>query len=90
MIPLISGLIGGVLSALGNLVLDLRHIFLSGGHNYISALTGVIEFLLILIVLKLLVTDDWGDAVWVALIALFFLYLLLTLFAELAQFSISV
>jgi hypothetical protein len=85
-VPLISGAIGSVLNLIGNALADLRTLIYPHGVNHLGALTSVIEFLLILIVLKLIVRLEWKDAVWIALIALFFLYIILTLLPELGVF----
>jgi hypothetical protein len=85
-IPLISGVIGMVLNAIGGALADLRTLIYPSGQNQLGRLVPVIEFLLILVVIKLFTSVDWKDTVWISLLALLLLYLLLTILPELMAF----
>jgi hypothetical protein len=87
-IPLITGFIGSILGVIGNALADLRTLIYPSGSNQLTRLVSAIEFLLILLVLKLLVTNEWKDALWIGLIGFFLLYMLLTLIPELMLFSL--
>ncbi len=83
LIPLLSGVIGIIISWPGQAMVWLRDLIDGGGHNYVTALVPIIIFLLFLLILKFLAGMDWKDTTWVALIALFLLYLLYSLVPEL-------
>ncbi|MBD3352000.1 MAG: hypothetical protein GF364_10990 [Candidatus Lokiarchaeota archaeon] len=74
-IPLLSGVIATLLNFIGQLPL-----LLPWGQNYLTNLVVIFEFLLFLIVVKFLLSEDWSDSVWIALLGLFFLYLLYSFF----------
>ena len=85
LIPLVSGVIGSIISLPGEALLFLRNLIpgQNVSRNYVTALVPIIIFLLFLLILKFLAGVDWKDATWIALIALFLLYLLYTLLPEL-------
>ncbi|MFX0057823.1 MAG: hypothetical protein ACFE85_05780 [Candidatus Hodarchaeota archaeon] len=78
-IPIVLGAINSVLSAIGNLVAF-------SGSNYLPQLTPIIGFLIILILTKFFLDISWDHAVWIALLTLFFLFLLYTMIPELYSF----
>jgi len=78
-IPIILGAINSVLGAIGNLIAF-------SGSNYLTQLTPIIGFLIILILTKFLIDLSWDQAVWIALLTLFFLFLLYTMIPELYGF----
>ncbi len=79
-IPLILGAIGSVFG-----VFDQDNIPWSDG-NYLTLLIPVIGFLIIMILVKFLLDVAWDNAVWIALLTLFILFLLYTLVPGLATF----
>ena len=78
-IPIILGAINSVLGAVGNLIAF-------SGSNYLTQLTPIIGFLIILILTKFLIDLSWDQAVWISLLTLFFLFLLYTMIPELYGF----
>jgi hypothetical protein len=78
-IPIILGAINSVLGAIGNLIAF-------SGSNYLTQLTPIIGFLIILILTKFLIDLSWDQAVWISLLTLFFLFLLYTMIPELYAF----
>jgi hypothetical protein len=78
-IPIILGAINSVLGAIGSLIAF-------SGSNYLTQLTPIIGFLIILILTKFLIDLSWDQAVWISLLTLFFLFLLYTMIPELYGF----
>ncbi len=78
-IPIILGAINSVLGAIGSLIAF-------SGSNYLTQLTPIIGFLIILILTKFLIDLSWDQAVWISLLTLFFLFLLYTMIPELYAF----
>jgi len=78
-IPIILGAINSVLGAIGSLLAF-------SGSNYLTQLTPIIGFLIILILTKFLIDLSWDQAVWISLLTLFFLFLLYTMIPELYGF----
>lgn len=78
-IPIILGAVNSVLGAIGNLLAF-------SGSNYLTQLTPIIGFLIILILTKFLIDISWDQAVWISLLTLFFLFLLYTMIPELYSF----
>lgn len=78
-IPIILGAINQVLGAIGNLIAF-------SGSNYLTQLTPIIGFLIILVLTKFFLDISWDHAVWIALLTLFFLFLLYTMIPELYNF----
>ena len=81
LLPIISGAIGYILNAIGSIPA-----LLPWGGNYMELLLLVIEYLLLLIILKFLLNTEWSNAVWISLITLFLLYLLYSFFPILYTF----
>ncbi|MHA1105740.1 MAG: hypothetical protein ACTSPN_08470 [Promethearchaeota archaeon] len=78
-IPIVLGAINSVLSVIGDLI-DFS------GTNYLTQLTPIIGFLIILILVKFFLDITWDHAVWISLTTLFFLFLLYTMIPELYSF----
>ena len=78
-IPVVLGAINSVLGAIGDLVAF-------SGSNYLTQLTPIIGFLIILVLTKFFLDISWDHAVWIALLTLFFLFLLYTMIPELYSF----
>ncbi|MFX1356083.1 MAG: hypothetical protein ACFFA8_02255 [Promethearchaeota archaeon] len=78
-IPVVLGAINSVLSAIGDLLAF-------SGSNYLTQLTPIIGFLIILVLTKFFLDISWDHAVWIALLTLFFLFLLYTMIPELYSF----
>lgn len=78
-IPIILGAVNNVLGTIGDLI-DFS------GRNHLTQLTPIIGFLIILILTKFLIDLSWDQAVWIALLTLFFLFLLYTMIPELYGF----
>ncbi|MHA1913944.1 MAG: hypothetical protein ACW986_00725 [Promethearchaeota archaeon] len=80
-IPIILGAVNTVLSAIGNPIAAAV-----GSGNYLTLLTPIIGFLIILVMVKFLLDVAWDKAVWISLLTLFILFLLYTLLPGLAEF----
>lgn len=78
-IPVVLGAINSVLVAIGDLVAF-------SGRNHLIELTPIIGFLIILVLTKFFLDISWDHAVWIALLTLFFLFLLYTMIPELYSF----
>ena len=78
-IPIVLGAVGEVLSAIGDPIAF-------SGNNYLTLLTSIIGFLIILILVKFLLDVAWDNSVWISLLTLFILFLLYTLIPEFASF----
>ena len=78
-LPIILGTVNSVLGAIGNLLAF-------SGSNYLTQLTPIIGFLIILILTKFLIDLSWDQAVWISLLTLFFLFLLYTMIPDLYGF----
>ena len=78
-LPIILGAVNSVLSVVGGLI-DFS------GRNHLIQLTPIIGFLLILVLAKFFISIPWDQAVWIALLTLFFLFLLYTMIPELYNF----
>lgn len=78
-IPIVLGAINSVLGAIGNLIAF-------SGSNYLTQLTPIIGFLIILILVKFFLDITWDHAVWISLTTLFFLFLLYTMIPDLYAF----
>ncbi|MCP4760252.1 MAG: hypothetical protein GY870_00625 [archaeon] len=85
LIPIIAGAIGMILTAIGSLPA-----MLPWGGNYMGLLVPVVQYLLFLITVKFLLDEDWGDATWISLIAMFLLFFLYSCFPVLYTFIGSV
>lgn len=80
-IPIILGAVNTVLAAIGNPIAAAV-----GSGNYLTLLTPIIGFLIILVVVKFLLDVAWDKAVWISLLTLFILFLLYTVLPGLADF----
>jgi len=78
-LPIVLGAINSVLGAIGNLIAF-------SGTNYLTQLTPIIGFLIILILVKFFLDITWDHAVWISLTTLFFLFLLYTMIPDLYSF----
>ena len=78
-IPIILGAINQVLGVVGDLVAF-------SGSNYLTQLTPIIGFLIILVLTKFFLSIPWDQDVWISLLTLFFLFLLYTMIPELYNF----
>lgn len=78
-LPIVLGAVNSVLGAIGSLIAF-------SGSNYLTQLTPIIGFLLILILVKFFLDITWDRAVWISLTTLFFLYLLYTMIPGLYSF----
>ena len=77
-IPIILAAINYVLGEIGNLIAF-------SGNNYLTNLTPIIGFLIILVLVKFFLDIAWDHAVWVSLLTLFFLFLLYTMIPQLYE-----
>jgi hypothetical protein len=80
-IPIILGAVNTVLATIGAPIAAAV-----GSGNYLTLLTPIIGFLIILVVVKFLLDVAWDKAVWISLLTLFILFLLYTLLPGLASF----
>ena len=78
-LPIVLGAINSVLGVIGNLIAF-------SGSNYLTQLTPIIGFLIILILVKFFLDITWDHAVWISLTTLFFLFLLYTMIPDLYSF----
>jgi len=78
-VPIVLAAVDLVLGGIGNLI-DFS------GHNYLTRLTPIIGFLIILILAKFLLDIAWDNSVWISLLTLFILFLLYTLIPELYNY----
>jgi len=78
-LPIVLGAINSVLGVIGNLIAF-------SGSNYLTQLTPIIGFLIILILVKFFIDITWDHAVWISLTTLFFLFLLYTMIPGLYSF----
>lgn len=78
-LPIVLGAINSVLGAIGDLIAF-------SGSNYLTNLTPIIGFLIILILVKFFIDISWDHAVWISLLTLFFLFLLYTMIPQLYEF----
>ncbi|TFG03846.1 MAG: hypothetical protein EU542_00540 [Promethearchaeota archaeon] len=78
-IPIVLGAINQVLGTIGSLIAF-------SGSNYLTNLTPIIGFLIILILVKFFIDISWDHAVWISLLTLFLLFLLYTMIPELYNF----
>jgi hypothetical protein len=83
LLPIVSSGAGWLLNGLGGLLVDLRDLIAPSGRNYLGQLVTIIVFLVFMIILKVVASMEWKDTVWIALIGLFLLYMLYSIFPEL-------
>ncbi|MBN1214016.1 MAG: hypothetical protein JXA99_01105 [Candidatus Lokiarchaeota archaeon] len=82
-IPILLAVIATVLDAIGDPLTQLRD---PPTHNFLLYLVPIFGFLLILVCTKFLIDLDWSSALWIALLAIFFLYIIFTVIPELYTF----
>jgi len=87
LVPLISGVITTVLSAIGSIFDGLRDLIDGGGQNFVTSMGTIVSFLLFLAILKYLCSMEWDKALWISLLGLFFLFCLFSVFPELTTFN---
>jgi len=86
LLPIVLNAINEVLSAIGDALADIRNALDDGGLNFLTNLTPIIGFLILLVLVKFLIDIPWDNAVWVSLLTLFILYVLYCLIPELYTF----
>ncbi|MBY8982975.1 MAG: hypothetical protein KGD57_08505 [Candidatus Lokiarchaeota archaeon] len=82
-IPIILAIIAMVLDAIGDPLTQLRD---PPTHNFLLYLVPIFGFLLILICAKFFIDLNWSSSLWIALLAIFFLYIIFTIIPELYTF----
>jgi hypothetical protein len=75
LLPIVAGAIGFVLNAIGEIPA-----LLPWGENNMGGLVPIVQYLLFIIIIKFLISLEWGNSVWITLIALFLLFLLYSFF----------
>jgi hypothetical protein len=75
LLPIVAGAIGSILNAIGGIPA-----LLPWGENNMGGLVPIVQYLLFIIIIKFLISLEWGNAVWITLIALFLLFLLYSFF----------
>jgi len=82
-LPVVSGALGQVLLAIGNILVEIRNAITPSGVNYLEALVPIIYFLMLLALIKFLIDTRWESALWISLLTLFIMYIIYTLVPEL-------
>jgi hypothetical protein len=83
LLPVIASAIGSVLSAIGNILAELRNALDGGGANFLTQLQPILYFLMLLVLVKWLIDVKWENAVWIALLTLFIMYIMYCIIPEL-------
>lgn len=86
LLPVILNAIDLVLGAIGDALAGIRDAIDDGGANYLTNLTPIIGFLILLVLVKFLIDLAWDKSVWVSLLTLFILYIMYSLIPELYTF----
>jgi hypothetical protein len=86
LLPVVLNAINTVLSSIGDALADIRDAIDDGGANFLTNLTPIIGFLILLVLVKFLIDLPWDKSVWVSLLTLFILYILYCLIPELYTF----
>lgn len=86
LLPVVLNAINTVLSSIGDALADIRNAIDDGGANFLTNLTPIIGFLILLVLVKFLIDLPWDKSVWVSLLTLFILYILYCLIPELYTF----
>ena len=86
LLPVVLNAINEILTAIGDTLADIRNAIDDGGVNYLTSLTPIIGFLILLVLVKFLIDLPWDKSVWVSLLILFILYVLYCLIPELNTF----
>lgn len=89
-LPPILGAVGSVLSAIGDVFMNIRNAIDGNGANYVTQLVPIIGFLILLVLTKFFIDIRWETSVWISLLTLFLLYILLSLIPELDFFGLMV
>ena len=86
LLPVVLNAINTVLTAIGDALAGIRNAIDDGGQNFLTSLTPIIGFLILLVLVKLLIDIPWDKSVWVSLLTLFILYIIYCLIPELYTF----
>ncbi len=86
LLPVILNAVNMVLGAIGDALAGIRNAIDDGGANYLTNLTPIIGFLILLVLVKFLIDLPWDKSVWVSLLTLFILYIMYSLIPELYTF----
>ena len=86
LLPVVLNAINIVLTAIGDALAGIRSAIDGGGQNFLTNLTPIIGFLILLVLVKFLIDIPWDKSVWVSLLTLFILYLIYCLIPELYTF----
>jgi hypothetical protein len=86
LLPVVLNAINEVLIALGDALADIRNAVDDGGANFLTRLTPIFGFLILLVLVKFLIDIPWDNAVWISLLTLFILYVLYCIVPELYTF----
>ncbi|TET57513.1 MAG: hypothetical protein E3J52_10205 [Promethearchaeota archaeon] len=86
LLPVILNAINSVLGTIGDALADIRNAIDGGGANYLTNLTPIIGFLILLVLVKFLIDIPWDNSVWISLLTLFILYIIYCLIPELYTF----
>ena len=84
-VPIILGLFGLILGAIGDGLAWLRNLVdpNDGGRDFMSNLVPIIGFIIILALIKFLIDITWESSLWVTLLTLFVMYIFYSLAPEL-------
>ena len=86
LLPVILNAINSVLGTIGDTLAEIRNAIDGGGANYLTNLTPIIGFLILLVLVKFLIDIPWDNSVWISLLTLFILYIIYCLIPELYTF----
>jgi len=86
LLPVILNAINSVLGTIGDALAEIRNAIDGGGANYLTNLTPIIGFLILLVLVKFLIDIPWDNSVWISLLTLFILYIIYCLIPELYTF----
>ena len=86
LLPIVLNAINTVLAGIGDALADIRNAIDDGGQNFLTNLTPIIGFLILLVLVKLLIDVPWDKSVCVSLLTLFILYIIYCLIPELYTF----
>ena len=86
LLPVVLNAVNMVLGAIGDALAAIRDAIDNSGANYLTLLTPIIGFLILLVLVKFLIDIPWDISVWVSLLTLFVLYIIYCLIPELYTF----
>ncbi len=86
LLPVVLNAINSVLGTIGDALAEIRNAIDGGGANYLTNLTPIIGFLILLVLVKFLIDIPWDNSVWISLLTLFILYIIYCLIPELYTF----